>query len=171
MARDLGAEELALAIFKQVGAVSPQRLSLMFEVGGEWLKSPERLERVAPHDVEAVLAFAESEAGMSVAVPLSQHAERLLEESPGAESRSGQMGRIQRLRGENATALELFEKAVVEEPLAWRWRIYEAETKFDLGRREEALRDLEEAVKVFPRQSAIRVKLINLHGRALPPSR
>jgi O-antigen ligase/tetratricopeptide (TPR) repeat protein len=171
MARDLGAEELAVAIFQQIGAVSPQRLAMMFEVGGDWLKVPERLERVLPRDVAAVLAFAESEAGMGVAVSLSRHAERLLKESPGPESMSGQLGRIQRLRGENATALEQFEKAVVEEPVSWRWRIYEAETKFDLGRREEALRDLEEAVKEFPRQSAIREKLINLHGRTLPPAR
>jgi tetratricopeptide (TPR) repeat protein len=170
MARDLGAEKLALAIWKQVGTISPQRVPLLFEVGGDWLKQLERLEAVLPRDVETLLTFAESKAGMSVAVPVSQLAERLEKESAEGGASSGQKGRIQRLRGKNAAALELFEKAILEEPLAWRWRVYAAESKFDLGRRDEAIRDLEEAVKEFPRQSAIPQKLINLQGRMLTPA-
>ncbi|OAI53362.1 hypothetical protein AYO47_04860 [Planctomyces sp. SCGC AG-212-M04] len=171
MARELGAEDLALGVFKQAGAVSPQEIATLFEVGGEWIQAPDRLEAILPRDLEALLAFAESSDGMGVALRVSNVAEQMLKEGGHAAPPSaGQMARIQRLRGKNETALDLFGKAIVDEPLAWRWRIYAAETKFDLGRRDEALRDLEEAVKEFPRQSAIVAKLINLRERALAPA-
>jgi O-antigen ligase/tetratricopeptide (TPR) repeat protein len=171
IARELGADDLALGIFKQAGGVAPQQIATLFKVGGEWLLAPERLEAVLPRDLEALLTFAESADGMGVAVRVSKVAEDVLEQGgEEASSRAGQMARIQRLRGETETALGLFQKAAAEEPLAWRWRVYAAETKFDLGRREEAVRDLEDAVKEFPRQSAIVGKLVNLRERALAPS-
>lgn len=171
MARDLGANELAIAIWRQASGVSPQRLPIVMAAGGEWLKQPERLARVLPRDIEALLAYAESDAGTPVALPIAKHAEELLQEAAGHVVVPGEMGRVLRLRGEDAAALVLFEKAIRENPLAWGWRVKAAETKADLGRLEEAIKDLEQTADDFPRQSAIQTNLIKLRQKALPASR
>ena len=55
--------------------------------------------------------------------------------------------------------------------VARAWRVRVAEAKFALGRRDEALRDLEQTQKDFPQESAIREKLINFQRQTLPPGR
>ncbi|QDT54952.1 O-Antigen ligase [Caulifigura coniformis] len=171
MARELGADDLALAVWKQATAVSSKQLPLIMAAGGEWLAQPGRLEKVLPRDIEMLLFYAESPDGTAVARPIANHVEVLLKDAGDGTAVAGQMGRILRIRGEDAAALQQFEIAIRENPLAWVWRVRAAETKFALGRRKEAIQDLEQAVDDFPRQSAIQQKLTNLQRQAVPDSR
>ena len=171
IARQLGADDLAIAAWKQAMVVGPQRLGMLVATGGDWLADPARLSAVLPNDIEALLAFAESPAGTALALPIADHAEQLVAKDVQLVNPAGQTGRILRLRGKRVEALEKLESAVREEPLAWMWRFRIAVLKEEMGRLDEAVRDLEAAKKDFPRQSVIETKLLELQQKALTPGR
>ncbi len=171
MARELGANDLAVASWRQATKISPRRLSTVIAAGGGWLTAEDRLRDVLPDDVEELLSFAESPAGMDFALPVSRRVEELLQETGGTAAHPGEMGRVMQVRGEHAAALTLFEKAARENPLAWIWRIRAANAKADLGRVDEAIRDLQAAWKEFPRQSAFQREFNKLRQKAVTGER
>jgi O-antigen ligase/tetratricopeptide (TPR) repeat protein len=171
MAQQLRADDLAIALWHRALDAAPRKLPAVMALARDWIRQGDRLLQVLPHSVDGILEFAESPDGTVVAPRLAIVAEQLVAESGGPEEQPARMARIRRLQGRLDESLQWFEKAIRDEPLTWLWRFKAAEVKWDLGRREEALKDFEQGAKDFPRQPAFLEKWSKLREPALPPSR
>ncbi len=171
MAQELDSQELATAIWKQAILIAPQKLADVLQIAGPWARNANTLKTLLPPTVDPLLEYAESPVGTPIAQIAAERVEELLSETPSVDDESGRLGRVRRLQGRRDEALELFETAARRQPLDWRWRVYAADIKMDLGREEEAIRDLTAVQQDFPRQSLISEKWRELRKHSVPAHR
>jgi O-antigen ligase len=130
-------------------------------------RNPLWILKMLPADVALRIDAAEQLLGTKVAEEIATNVEEMLEATdPGGESHPGWRGRLMQLKQKPHLALELFLRAIKEEPGDWQWYERAAQIEIDQKDFAAASNHLRHGLAVAPKQSSIQKKLSDLKKRA-----